>query len=123
MISALLSPQGAPAKLLTRWLAGEFELVVSELVLAELERALSYPKLRTRIEAREAAALVEWLRGSAVVGTDPSVSPRRSPDPDDDYLLALAEQERAVLVSGDRHLLGLSGEFPVYSARDFLQLL
>ncbi len=38
LISALLSRRGGPAQLLTRWLAGEFELVVSEALLSELER-------------------------------------------------------------------------------------
>ena len=34
--------------------------------------------------------------------------------------IALAETERAVLVSGDHHLLALRGEFPVQAAREFL---
>jgi len=38
-------------------------------------------------------------------------------------VLALAERERAVLVSGDRHLLDLADELPVRSARAFLNLL
>jgi len=46
LISALLSPAGAPAELFTRWFAGEFELVVSPALLEELERALVYPEIR-----------------------------------------------------------------------------
>jgi hypothetical protein len=42
---------------------------------------------------------------------------------DDDYLLALAEQERAILVSGDRHLLALADRFPIRSARALLESL
>jgi predicted nucleic acid-binding protein len=38
-IAALLSQQGAPAQIVSRWHDGEFELVVSEQLLAELERA------------------------------------------------------------------------------------
>jgi uncharacterized protein len=124
IISALLSPDGAPARALTAWLRGEFELVVSPLLLEELGRALSYPKLRRRIMEQEADQVIRWLQGSAVVATDPtSPPPVRSPDPSDDYLIALAEAERAVLVSGDQHLLGLAGALPVFAPADFLRLL
>jgi len=46
-----------------------------------------------------------------------------SRDPDDDYLIALASAHRAALVSGDKHLLALEGEIPVFSPRAFLDLL
>ena len=39
LISALLAPKGAPGQVLAKWVIGEFELVVSPLLLAELERA------------------------------------------------------------------------------------
>jgi putative PIN family toxin of toxin-antitoxin system len=123
LIAALLSPAGAPAQLLGRWLGGEVELVVSAALLAELERALAYPKLRRRVSAEEAAELVSLLRASARQAPDPESPPRRSADPQDDYLLALAEHERAVLVSGDQDLLALAGQLPVYSARALLERL
>lgn len=41
-------------------------------------------------------------------------------DPDDDYLIALAHSQNAVLVSGDSHLLDLSGGAPILSPADFL---
>jgi len=124
IISALLSPKGAPAKALRAWIEGAFELVVSPLLLAELERALAYPKLRKHVEPDEANRVINWLRRSATMtgdsGDPPSV---RSPDPDDDYLIALAESQQAVLVSGDDHLLGLFKELPIYRPARFLELL
>ena len=123
LISALLSPSGAPAQILARWLVGEFELVVSETLLAEIERALAYPKLRTRIAAEDAVAFVTFLRDAAVLAADPPAPPRRSVDPCDDYVLALAERERAVVVSGDQHLLELAERFPIRSAESFLEAL
>jgi hypothetical protein len=124
LISSLLAPRGTPARLLRSWLAGAFDLVVSELLLAELERALGYPKLRAHIEASEARELLDLLRREAEVIDDPDEPPAiRCPDPDDDYLVALAASARAALVSGDRHLLGLRGHLPVYSAAEFLVLL
>ena len=123
LIAAILSPTGAPAQLVSRWLAGEFELVLSEQLLGELGRALAYPKLRTRIPAADAEQLVFRLRRLASVAPDPPTPPHRSSDPGDDYLLALAESTRALLVSGDQHLLQLKNYFPVRSARDLLEAL
>jgi hypothetical protein len=123
LIAALLSPRGAPAQILSRWLAGEFELVVSERLLAELQKSLAYPKLRARIAAEEAGELVELLRSAAVQETDPPTPPRRSRDAGDDYLLALAEVAGAMVVSGDQHLLELADRFPVRTPREFLGIL
>jgi putative PIN family toxin of toxin-antitoxin system len=123
LIAALLSRSGAPAQIVSRWLAGEFELVVSEALLAELKRALAYPKVRKRIAEDEAGAFVSLLRQAVRLAADPEAPVRRSADPDDDYLLALAEQERAVLVSGDQHLLALAGELPILTPRAFLDAL
>jgi putative PIN family toxin of toxin-antitoxin system len=123
LIASLLSREGAPARLVSLWLAGAFDVVVSESLLEELERALAYPKLRDRVEAGDAGEFVALLRHTAMLATDPSAVASRSEDPDDDYLLALAEQERAILVSGDRHLLALADRFPVVTARTFLETI
>ena len=120
LVSALISRAGAPAGLVLRWLNGEFESVVSEQLLAEVSRALAYPKIRSRVSAVEAAAFIQLLRATATVAVDPPVAQRRSRDPDDDYLVALAESVEAVVVSGDRDLLALAPELPVLAAAQFL---
>jgi putative PIN family toxin of toxin-antitoxin system len=90
----------------------------------ELVRALAYPKLRRRISEPDAAELVRWVAGGATVVVDPEADPPvHSRDPDDDYLIALASAQSAALVSGDKHLLALAGEIPVFSPRAFLDLL
>jgi putative PIN family toxin of toxin-antitoxin system len=123
LIAALLSPSGAPAEVVSRWLGGEFELVVSDNLLAELERALAYPKLRARIAPEDAAEFVSFLGRAAMHVPDPPAPPRRSRDPGDDYLLVLAESESAIVVSGDEHLLELADRLPIRSARVFLEML
>ena len=121
LISALLSRDGSPARVLRSWLDGELELIVSDKLLAELERALTYPKLRKRITPAEGAQFVELLRQGANLRPDPSEPPSvRSADVDDDYLIALAENTRALLVSGDRHLLALAKAAPIFSPTRFL---
>jgi len=124
IISALLSRNGSPAVVLRAWQDGQFELIVSPLLLAELARTLAYPKLRRRISAEEAEALLDWLRRAATVTPDPQGSPPiRSRDPGDAYLLTLAASEHALLVSGDEHLLSLQRELPIHSPASFQSLL
>lgn len=121
LVSAALSQAGAPAALLERWLLGEFELVVSKGLLAEVERALAYPKIRARLPADAAAGFVSLLLELAEFADDPEQgSTIRSRDPGDDYLVALAAAQRATLVSGDAHLLALAEVIPVVSPRAFL---
>lgn len=124
LISAVLSPSGAPARLLLKWRSGEFELLVSPLLLAELKRALAYPKLRDRVSAGDARELVSWLERTATLVVDPESAPAvRSVDPGDDYLIASAQAQRAALVSGDKHVLALGDELPVFGPAEFLNSL
>ena len=108
LISAILSPRGSPARLVLAWQAGAFDLVVSPLLLAEVRRALAFPKLERLVPPGDADAFVGWLSRPAKLAIDPGgLPPVRSDDPDDDYLIALAAAERALLVSGDVHLTSL----------------
>src|SRR5919198_41909 len=50
---------------------GEFELVVSETLLAELQHALAYPKLAARVSSAEAEDFVALLRTAATRAADP----------------------------------------------------
>jgi putative PIN family toxin of toxin-antitoxin system len=124
IVSGMLSRQGTPARILLAWLEGDFELIVSEALLAELERVLAYPKLASRLAPEDAADLLGLLRALATSVDDPPDPPRWVPaDPGDDYLVALAAQARAVLVSGDAHVLDLAGRLPVLAPADFWALL
>jgi predicted nucleic acid-binding protein len=58
-----------------------------------------------------------------VLAPDPADIPSRSVDPGDDYLIALAENERAILVAGDRDLLDLADALPIGSPRSFADAL
>jgi putative PIN family toxin of toxin-antitoxin system len=124
LISGLLARTGAPAVLLGKWLEGEFELVVTERVLAELEATLARPKLRRRFDEAEVSGFLQLLRNLAEKVEDPDMEPViSSRDPEDDYLIAAAASARATLVSGDAHLLELEGSIPVLSPRAFLDSL
>ena len=124
VISGAISPRGAPADVLRSLAGGECELIASQALLDELERALTYPKLRPYIGESDATDLVRWVGDSASIVVDPDADPPvHSRDPDDDYLISLASAHSAALVSGDKDLLALEGEIPVFSPRAFLDLL
>lgn len=124
LVSAVLSRSGTPAALLLAWLDGGYELVVSPALLSELERVLGYPKIAKRVSPEEARELLDVLRLQADLRQDPESGPSvRSLDPDDDYLITLAEAATAVIVSGDSDLLGLADQIPVYNPAAFQALL
>lgn len=124
IISAALSPEGSPGRILRLWFEGAFELVVSPILLGELERALGYPKLQDRVSSDERQELLDTLtRGGTAVPDPGTAAVVRSPDPDADYLIALASASRSVLVSGDSDLLGLADQIPVRSPKEFLDMI
>ncbi len=113
LISALLSPSGTPAALYLAALAGEFELVVCPQLLNELLEVLGREKVRRYVRPEEAAAFAVAVRRVGLFLPDPEIEPGATPDPDDDYLVALARAAGAhVIVSGDRRLVELEGVSP-----------
>jgi len=98
-----------------------FELVVSPLLLAELESVLLRKKFRRYASVAEAGDYLAFIRRLATVAPDPDQpAPLSCPDPDDEYLLAFAYAQKAVLVSGDSHLLEIASGAPICAPADFL---
>lgn len=125
LIAALISPKGAPRALLQAWIEGAFELIVSSKLLSELERVLKREKFRSYVGLREVSQYLGLLRRFATISPDVELAQRLSPDPEDDYLLALAaSQSASCVVSGDTHLTDLKQTpIPVLTPRAFLQEL
>jgi putative PIN family toxin of toxin-antitoxin system len=90
-VSALLSPQGSPAQILDQWADGDFDLVVSPLLLAELENVLTRPKFHALIDRVHIDGLLTGLVEDAVLADDPSPQSGLTPDPGDGDRLRRAE--------------------------------
>lgn len=125
LIAALLV-DGVAARLLTAWRRGAFDLLTCELQLQEVRAVTRRPQLRALLKPALAGELVNRLRDLAIwVEALPPV--QRSPDPFDNFLLALAQAGEAdVLVSGDkRGLLALRthGRCRIVGLRAFLDEL
>ena len=125
LVSALISPGGASARLLLELRAGGFELIISQLGFAELREVLDRDQFRRYVTEAEADAYVELIRREGVVRADPSPSPDpMSADPDDEYLIDLARVAGAdALVTGDAHLLDLRAIIPALTPAEFLATL
>jgi len=125
LISALITPRGASARILLELRGGAFELIASPALLAELRTVLMRDKFRQYASVAEVGAFVELIRVEGTLVEDPEPSGVGvTDDPGDEYLVALARAARAdVLVSGDPDLLKLRSRIPVRSPREFLDSL
>jgi putative PIN family toxin of toxin-antitoxin system len=105
--------------------AGRCRLILSALVLAELDEVLRRPKFRRYLSEDAVRVFVTLVAGHGTLHQDAPTRAALSPDPDDDYLLALAHAASTdYLISGDAHLTGLANtQPPVLTPRAFLDLL
>ncbi len=108
LVAAAISSQGPPALLLQLVAAGTAVLVVSPPLLLELGQVPRRDKFRRWLTLEDAE---EYLQGIALLSEQEADPPSDRlagvcRDPDDDYLVFLAEQVQAtLLVSGDKDLL------------------
>lgn len=128
-VSAVLTPGGTCDQLVTALLGLRWRLVASLLLLDEPTRVLLRPRLAGQIDRRGTtpavlveARLVTQLADLAELVDDPEVRPAVTRDPDDDYLVALAEAAGVdALVAGDKDLLAAHPPtVPVLTPRAFL---
>lgn len=126
LISALLVQNGPPGEIFRAWTEGRFSLLTCKPQLSEMRVTLRKPALCSRIRPHDAGRLLNDLKHFAeVVGPLPRVE--RSPDPEDDFLLAMSQAGRAdYLVTGDKGgLLALKKHSGtrIVTAKAFLALL
>lgn len=128
LVSAILSPRGIPAKVLTAWQAEQFHLVLSEAVLDEIDHVLRYPRItrRHRWSEEQLQGFLEDLAHLAIMTPGAAHLKVIAEDPPDDrYLECAIEGEAECIVSGDQHLLAL-GEYRgirILTPRAFLDVL
>ncbi len=110
LVSALLTSKGHPARILTQWKIGTFDLVVSPSILQEIARVLFYPKIRKRIcwsDSELSDFLVNLTRFGIMVTGEPVVDLLKEDPADNKYLACAQKSEADFIVSGDHHLLEL----------------
>jgi putative PIN family toxin of toxin-antitoxin system len=100
---------GVPGRILSAWRTGRFQLVLSASIVAE------YREVAAELTSRYGGSEFELFAGLLLMKSEVVDAPEFFPvpvcsDPDDDKFLACAQASMApVIVSGDRHLLAVSG--------------
>lgn len=126
VLSALVFRSGIVARLRAAWQTRQFQPLASAATVAELLRALAYPKFRLGPGERE-ELLADYLPWCTVIEL-PRPPPRvpACRDKNDVAFLQLAVAGGArYLVTGDRDLLSLDGKImcPILAPSAFLGLL
>ena len=105
---------------------GSDELIICDEILSEIRDVLVFrPRLRKWISQNDARQYVEMLQLRFNFVSNPTDIIPLSRDGDDDYILALAQREKADhIVSGDRDLLVLQiPEFSIVTPAEFETIL
>ena len=126
LLSALMVRGTPPDRLYEEWRHGRFQLASAEQQLEELRRVSRRPFFQERLTASEIGRMVNDIRRLATMCDSlPDLS--GSPDPNDDFLLAIAQTADAdYLVTGDKSdllALGSHGRTRIVSARAMVQFL
>lgn len=101
---------GLPHRILEMWKAGDFEIIVSEAILTEIERKLNQKATEFKMETEVVNEWLDLIIGEAVF-VQPLERIQVCRDPDDDLFLEAAVEGRAdFIVSGDKDLTDM-GEF------------
>jgi putative PIN family toxin of toxin-antitoxin system len=125
LLSALRAGRTPPAQIVDAWRKGRFRLATSHEQIEEFKRAARYPKLRPYLPPGAVGRVVNELR-SAEVLLERLRRAGDSPDPGDDYLLAMAIAAGAdFLVTGDKPLLTVkrAGHARIVAPRRFATVL
>lgn len=124
LLSALMVRGTPPDKIYRAWRDGQFRLASCERQLEELNRVSRRPFFKDRLKPAEVGRMVNAIRHLAI-SCDPLPHIELSPDPDDDWLLAVAQVAMAdYLVTGDKSdLLALRQHYVtrIITARGFLE--
>lgn len=101
LLSALISPHGAPDAIYRAWRAAKFTIITSKVQLDEVRRASRYPKFQAVLQAHRVGAMINSLQRAIVLDRLPSGL--EADDPGDAFLLGMAVVGEAdYLVTGDR---------------------
>ncbi len=102
------SGPGPPYQILDAWRDGKVNIVLSEEIFNEYQRVTR--ELSEQFKGVDISTFLDLLTVNAIWVEAPQLPFNVSTDPDDDKFLSCALASRTkVIVSGDKHLLAVSG--------------
>jgi putative PIN family toxin of toxin-antitoxin system len=114
---------GPPYQILDAWRHGKIEIVLSEDIFDEYQRIAT--ELSRQLKGIDISVFLDLLTVNAIWVFAPRIPFSVSTDPDDDKFISCALASRTkVIVSGDKHLLNISGfrGVEVLTPRSFLEM-
>ena len=114
---------GLPRVVLDAWAEERFQILVSPLIFDEYVRTCE--RLSESHPGLDFQSVLASIIGHGKLVPDLTSSVSITADPDDDKFMLCARDWRAIIVSGDQHLLDASGweGVRVMKAHDFLEYL
>lgn len=101
LLSALISPHGAPDIIYRAWRTGKFDIVTSTTQLEELQRASRYPKFKAVLQPARVGTMINNLQHAIIL--ERLTVQAEALDPNDAFLLSMSIEGKAdYLVTGDR---------------------
>ena len=113
---------GVPGEILSKWINGKFELIVSHEILEEYREVSDilkqkYPKI-------EPEPILNLITLKSTLTFSVLLKEQVCEDPDDDKFIACALASNAkIIVSGDKHLLNVNGyrKLKILKPKEFLK--
>ncbi len=109
-VSALLTPESPPARILELALEGKLRLVLSSGIIKEIALVLQYPRVKKalrkrRLTSKEVEEAIFKILKTAAITPGAVVAEGISRDPADDMILSgAAEGQADFIISGDQDL-------------------
>ncbi len=130
LVSALLTPNGPPAKILELALEGRLRIIISPAIIREIGLVFHYPRLKKALQKHHLSfeeieeAIFKILKVATITpGENP---PGVSRDPTDDLVLSCAVEGQAdFIITGDQDLTELESHegIRIMEPATFLQLI
>lgn len=128
IISAVISPKGAPRRVYEAWLMQKFTLVTSPLIIAEIIKVLNYARIKRtyRLADDDMGTVVALLWTQAEVTPGVLTVSGVASHQEDDKLVSCAVEGRAhFIVTGDKafQALGHLEAIRIVAPKVFIELL
>ena len=122
LFSSLIYPNTPPHRIYKAWREGAFDLITCDEQLDEIRRASRYPKFKNILKPHLVGLMFNNMKQAVIVKDLPSGYEIN--DPNDEWLLALADKSQAnYIVTGDKKAGILSriiiGQARIVTASEF----
>ncbi len=128
LVSGALTSSSIPGQILNAWRENEFELIISEYIIYELERVFQKAYFQKHLTSHEIKSFFDLLQNEAIYTPIIINVNGVATHPEDDLMLAAAVSAKAdYFVTGDQPLLQKVGNLykkvNLVTPKEFLQIL